>query len=70
MANMYNMAAMYNPFDRRAHSSYPRVPFHTIRFFQLISSLAVLVFVSWFIWVCFVLMKSAHEQFNNVAYKC
>jgi len=44
---------MFNPFDRRAKtapSHYPRVPFHGIRFFQLISSLIVGAIMLFFIW--------------------
>ncbi|TKA26821.1 hypothetical protein B0A50_04267 [Salinomyces thailandicus] len=44
---------MFNPFDRQAKtapSHYPRIPFHAIRFAQLLSSIIVGGVMSYFIW--------------------
>jgi hypothetical protein len=44
---------MFQPFHRRAKtapSHYPRVPFHLLRFFQLLASLVVGGIMSFFMW--------------------
>ena len=44
---------MFRPFDRSARtapSQYPRIPFHTFRGFQLLSSLIVGGIMCFFIW--------------------
>lgn len=44
---------MFQPFHRRAKtapSHYPRVPFHLLRFFQLLASLIVGGIMSFFMW--------------------